>query len=140
MQLKTKNTLTIVSTLLIGMLIGFLISGRLTKMRMDNMRESFMQGGGMERHLMRALNPTDEQRNEIAPIFDRYSQVMSEQLFEHQSERDQIYTEFETELKPYLNDRQIERLERIKMEQRRKFHGQKNMKRRGQRQYRGGNN
>ena len=109
MQLKTKNTLSIIGTLLVGMLIGFLISGRLTKIRMENMRENFMQGSGVEGHLMRVLDPNEEQMEDIAPIFDEFSEIMRNQMFEHHTERELIFKDFENELKPHLNNAQIER-------------------------------
>jgi len=121
MELKTKNTLIIVGTLLIGILIGFLVSGRLTKMRMENMRQNFMQGNAMERHLMRVLDPSEEQMHNIAPIFDKYSKIMRDQMFNHQFERERVFEDFQNELRPFLNQQQMDRLQNTKAEHNRRF-------------------
>jgi len=121
MQLRTKNTLIIIGTLLMGILIGFLVSGRLTKMRMESMRQNFMQGNGMERHLMRVLDPSEEQLLDVAPIFDKYSEIMRNQMFDHQIEREKVFEDFQNELRPYLNQQQMDRLQNIKGEHNRRF-------------------
>lgn len=138
MELKTKNTLIIVGTLLIGILIGFLVSGRLTKMRMDSMRQNFMQGNAMERHLMRVLEPSEEQMHDIVPIFDKYSGIMRDQMFNHQLERERVFEDFQNELRPFLNQQQMDRLQNVKSDHNSRFQNmQHNKMQKGRPNFRG---
>jgi len=144
MSSKLKNSLIIVATLLLGVIIGFLISGRFTKLRLDNMKLNFTEQG-MNRHMMKVLQPSPEQLDEISPIFDKYGEIRREQLFEHHQVQQKIFKDFEEELIPYLNDDQIKRLKEMKEGGRDRFPGMNNRNRSGkgqgrQQQHRRGNN
>ncbi len=82
MNLGLKNTLVIIRTLLLGVVIGFLVSGRLTRMRIENMRQDFARQG-MDYRFMRTLKPSPEQLEDIRPIFDKYNEIRREQFEEH---------------------------------------------------------
>lgn len=144
MNFRLKNSLIIVATLLLGIIIGFLVSGRFTKIRLDNMKQNFTDQG-MNRHMMKVLQLNPEQLNEINPIFDKYAEIRRDQLFEHHKVQQKIFEDFEEELRPYLSQNQMERLQRMKESSRNKFPGfnnDRNRPGRGQgRQYqRRGNN
>lgn len=120
MNSKTKNSLIIIGTLLIGIIIGFLVSGRFTAVRMDNMRTNFTDQG-MYRHIFQAINPDAKQMKDIKPIFDKYSEIRKNQLYDHYENQRLMFKDFELELTPYLNQNQIERLHRMKNNFREKF-------------------
>ena len=122
MDLRVKNTLIVVGTLLIGIIIGFLVNGRLTSMRMDNMRQNFIERG-MERQLMNVIDPSPEQMEKIRPVFYDFEEKRHQQLFEHRDEQREIFEEFEDELKPYLSSEQLERLQLLKDKNRKRFQG-----------------
>ncbi len=113
MNLGLKNTLVIIGTLLLGVVIGFLVSGRLTRMRIENMRQDFARQG-MDYRFMRTLKPSPEQLEDIRPIFDKYNEIRREQFEEHLQKQRKIFGEFESELRPYLSPRQLDKMERIK--------------------------
>jgi hypothetical protein len=113
MNLRLKNTLVIVGTLLLGVVIGFLVSGRLTRIRIENMRQDFARQG-MDYRFMRALDPSPEQMEDIRPIFDKYNEIRREQFEEHLERQRRIFGDFESELRPYLSPRQLEKMDRIK--------------------------
>lgn len=120
MDLRIKNTLIVVGTLLIGIIIGFLVNGRLTSMRMDNMRQNFIERG-MERQLMNTINPSPEQMEKIMSVFNDFEEKRRRQLFKHRDEQREIFEEFENELKPYLSSEQLERLQELKDKNRKRF-------------------
>ena len=122
MDLRIKNTLIVVSTLLIGIVIGFLISGRLTELRMENMRQDFMERG-MERQLVRVLKPSPEQMQELRPILDKYAEIRRESFIEHRQLQKQIFDDFEEELKPHLSQKQFLRLQQLKKKNIERFQG-----------------
>ena len=113
MKLEIKNSLIIVSTLLLGIIIGFLVSGRLTKVRMEKMKSSFIEDG-FSRQLMRTLKPSEEQLKAMRPIMDKFAKIRREKFKDHRAEQSKIFDDFEDELKPILSDDQIERLEEMK--------------------------
>lgn len=143
MGFKLKNSLIIIATLILGIIIGFLISGRFTKVRLDKMKQNFTEQG-MNRHMMKVLQPSPEQLEQIRPIFDKYGEMRREQLFEHHQLQQEIFQEFEQELKPHLNKEQIERLQEMKDGSRDRFPGMNNRNRpgkgQGRQQHRRGNN
>lgn len=122
MDLRIKNSLIVVGTLMIGIIIGFLISGRLTEMRMENMRQNFMERG-MERQLMKVLKPSPEQMQELRPILDKYAEIRKESLIEHRQSQKQIFSDFEEELKPHLSQEQFLRLQQLKEKNIERFQG-----------------
>ncbi len=113
MNLKLKNTLIILATLFLGIVIGFLINGRLSQMRIDSMRENFTQKG-MDYSFMRALDPTPSQMENIRPILDKYNDIRMENLETHWKQQKEILDAFESEIKPYLTDQQIKKLNSLK--------------------------
>ena len=61
MKTRIKFTLLLVSTLIIGMVIGFLISGRITSTRVERMRNHYTEIG-FNREFMKIINPSSDQR------------------------------------------------------------------------------
>ncbi|PLX01665.1 MAG: hypothetical protein C0595_14085 [Marinilabiliales bacterium] len=140
MNLQLKNTLIIIATLFLGIIIGFLVNGRLSQIRIDNMRQNYAQKG-MDYRFLRALNPTDKQMKVIRPIFDKYNNIRMENLEEHWKTEREIFDNFEEELKPHLTTEQINRLSRIKQKFNNKPPGFENHNRgKGRKQRRGNRN
>ena len=69
---------------------------------------------GFKREFIRVLSPTPEQMEEIKPILKKYSDLNRELMGDHRSEQKDLFLELQQELKPYLTEEQIERMERIK--------------------------
>jgi len=138
MNLRLKNTLIIIATLFLGIVIGFLVNGRLSQIRIDNMRQNYAQKG-MDYRFMRVLNPTDKQMKVLRPIFDKYNNIRMENLENHWKTQREIFDNFEEELKPHLTMEQINRLNRIKQNFGNQPPGFENRKRGKGRNHRGRN-
>jgi len=120
---KIKFTGIIIGTLLIGFVIGFLTNGRLVKSRIDRM-QSFYTEKGADRAFMRVLDPTPEQMEKIQPILRRHAQQNRELLNQHRGEQQALFLELEEELKPFLTQEQIEKLNDLKQRWRQRFNRQ----------------
>lgn len=113
MNNKIKFTGIIIGTLLIGFVIGFLTNGRLVKSRIDKM-QSFYTEKGANQAFIRVLDPTPEQMEKIRPILQRHAQQNRELLTNHRIEQQAFFLELEDELRPFLTQEQMERLEGLK--------------------------
>lgn len=134
MNNKIKFTGIIIGTLLIGFVIGFLANGRLVKSRIDKM-QNFYTEKGANQAFIRVLDPTPEQMEKIRPILQRYAQQNRELLTNHRIEQQAFFLELEDELRPFLTQEQMERLEDLKgrWHQRFKRSGEKRSKGSGRR-------
>ena len=69
---KIKPLLSIVSILVIGFVLGFLVSGQITKNKMDK----FLRWGtedGFEEIVYETISPDTEQRTKLEPIIKKYA-------------------------------------------------------------------
>lgn len=113
MNNKLKYSLIIISTLLIGFIIGFLVSGRLTHQRMEKMKQNYADQG-FAHDFMHMIKPTPEQREELKPIFERYGDLNREMVQENIEAQRELFEGLEEEITPFLNEEQLERLQRFK--------------------------
>lgn len=110
--MKLKSILIIIATLLIGFVLGFLTNGQLTKQRI----EKFVHRGPYEGFKMRVLDiihPDQLQLEEIEPILDKYAKKMQETVAQSKYSMKTLHDDMMEELEPYLNDYQIQKLERV---------------------------
>ena len=112
MKKPLSYTLIIVATLIIGMAIGFLINGRLTQKRMKRMKDTFTEQG-FHRDFERAIQATPEQMLELQPIVDGFAKKQRDQMHSFRTDRRLLFEEFREEIKPYLTDEQLDRLEKM---------------------------
>ncbi len=112
MNLKLKNSLILTGTLILGIIIGVLISGRAMHYKMNNAR-SFYTERGFNRQLMRVIKPTDKQMKQLRPLFQKQAKK-NQTLFKRCKEkRDELFIEFRNELENYITDEQMERFDRM---------------------------
>lgn len=109
MNKKLKILSILILTLLIGVIIGFLISGRITSHRIESMKSNYKETG-FGKEIMRIIKPTQEQRQLIAPIFRQYAQKNRELMGTMHEEQMLVFDELKESLKEVLDDDQIERL------------------------------
>lgn len=113
MNTRAKSALVIVTTLIIGILIGvFVLVPPIAKhhfKRIASMRhpEGFIKG--ME-HMIR---PSEAQAPEVHRLLDRYSQRFDEINDRHHAEMTALMDSLRTDLSPVLTDEQNERLDRM---------------------------
>jgi hypothetical protein len=112
MNSKIKYSLIIISTLLIGMVIGFLIGGRITSSRVENMR-SYFTNQGFNSEFMRIIKPTPEQRDIIIPILEKHAVQNRELMINFHKGQKDLLVNLKTELDSHLGDEQIDRLNHV---------------------------
>jgi hypothetical protein len=125
MNSRTKNSLIIIGTLLIGIIIGTLISGRYTKIRMDSIRSGYSDQGVFD-NMMRVIDPSPQQMRDIEPAFDRYLERRRDRFNRHYDDQILNMQEFENEIRPCLNNGQIERLRMMKNRKQERFQNYNN--------------
>ena len=118
----SRNTLIIIGTLILGFAIGFLVNGWLTRIRIDNMRQDFAQRG-MQRQIMRIIQPDAAQMKELQPIFDKYNTIRLENMESHFEQQRKIFNEFKSEIKPCLRKDQLMKLDSFQQNMRSEFPG-----------------
>lgn len=111
--MKTKTILIIALTLIIGFIIGFFTSGRIARQRMKHFRDMMDKPKQETLHLMRRLDLTSDQENQIRPILDSMLPIQAQLRKEHKTQMDSARAIMFNQLKPLLNDAQIKKVERI---------------------------
>ena len=112
MKTKFKYSLILVSTLLIGMVVGFLISGRITSTRVDKMK-NYYTDTGFNREFMNILRPSPEQRDEIIPILRKYAGYNRALMADFREGQKDLFFDLRSELGEYLDDDQLKRLDHV---------------------------
>ncbi|MCF6170179.1 MAG: YhcB family protein [Bacteroidales bacterium] len=137
MNEKIKFTAIILGTLIIGFVIGFLTNGRLVKSRIDRM-QSFYTEKGANRAFVHVLEPTPAQMEKIRPILQEHAVENRDLLFTYREDQEALFLHLEDELRPYLTDEQMEKLEELKHRWQGRFQGKGMMRGRGGPGHRGG--
>ena len=105
-----KGILTIIGLIALGFTAGFFTHRQVTIKQVQKVRE-IGQAPGFQRHLLKYLEPTEDQREQLAPIIRRYGQQMGDQMKEHRQERKTLVDSMHEEIKPLLTDEQLEKLD-----------------------------
>jgi len=114
--MKTKSIIILIVTLIIGFAIGFMTNSHLTQQRI----QSFVKMGtsdGFKEKLYHVIKPDELQRVEIDPILEKYGGEIHEAVNISRKKMKSINEQMMQELKPHLNDDQIERM--VKVQERR---------------------
>lgn len=127
MNNKQKYTLTLLAVLIIGMILGFLINGRLVNRRVDRLQEYFTERG-FGREFMMVLNPTPEQMEKIRPILKNYALKNHKNMMQYREGQAQLMINLQKDLKPYLNPDQIKRLSELRNRWDRRFWWRRRMR------------
>jgi hypothetical protein len=111
MTSKSKSTFIILIILIIGIIIGALVSGMLRKSRMDKFdRMSYHQR--FIRVMDRIIKPSEEERGALEKILRKHSEKMNKVREKHQAEIISIVDSLKIELEKILTDEQLARLEK----------------------------
>ncbi len=121
MNTKLKYSLIIISTLLIGMIIGFLIGGRITSTRIEKMR-SYYTNQGFNREFISIIKPTPEQRDVIMPVLRKHAVLNRELMIDFHKGQENLYIDLVNELKVHLDEEQINRLDLVLEKRKRRYH------------------
>ena len=110
MSAHTKTALVLLGTLVIGVVLGALLSGTLAQQRRD--RSAELRGPrGFVQHMERVIQPTsDEQWAEVLPILQEADDRNRALIRDAETEIAAALQELGEQLGPLLDERQLERL------------------------------
>ncbi|MCK4698727.1 MAG: hypothetical protein KAT38_00260 [Bacteroidales bacterium] len=133
MNTKIKSGIFLLTTLLIGFVIGFLTSTQVKESRIRELR-TFGSPEGFKYMMEHMLELDDEQKDAIWPVVDEYAKKNFELMKNFRGEFSVLMKEFHKELTPYLTPEQIERLNKFG-ERGREMRGKGEFPRGGKRRY-----
>lgn len=133
MNTKIKSGIFLLTTLLIGFVIGFLTSTQVKESRIRELR-SFGSAEGFKFMMEHMLELDDEQKDVIRPVVDKYAKKNFELMKNFRGEFSVLMKEFHKELTPHLTPEQIERLNKFG-ERGREMKGRGESPRGGKRRY-----
>ncbi len=119
MNLQLKNSLILTGTLVLGIIIGLLIGGRIMHSKVENVR-NFYTEQGFNRQIMKVIKPTPEQKKQLQPIFRKQARKNQALFTECQKKHHELMENFRDELKNYLTDEQMMRLDRMERNMRKR--------------------
>ena len=128
MNTKLKYTLAFVVVLLIGFVLGFLVSGRLIHDRVNRMQKYYTPKG-FRYEMRRVLRPTPEQIKKMRPVLEKYARRNRENMMDFRQRQAELLQNLFRDLKPFLTPQQVERLKRVE-ERRMRFMQQRKMQHR----------
>ena len=120
MNNKQKYILSLLAVLIIGMVLGILITGRIVNRRVDRLQEYFTEQG-FGRQFMMVLDPTPEQMAKIRPILRDYAMKNHENMIQYRKGQAELMINLQKDLKPYLTSDQIRRLDDLRNRWDRRF-------------------
>lgn len=120
--MNVKSSAIIVVTLLVGMLIGFFVAGRLADKRIKHLEEISRDHRKEGKKLAERLQLTENQRDSLRPIMQEHLKAKHELMSEHRKEMDSLRDEMFSSIRPKLNQEQLNRLDRMKKRAERRAH------------------
>jgi hypothetical protein len=111
MKMETKTVLIVLGTLILGMIIGALISGAFARHRIRRFM-SMGEPGRLEAHVERIIDPDESKREAVREILRKHSERFLEIHSQFEGEMLALRDSLRKDLDPILTDEQKERLER----------------------------
>ncbi len=103
---KSKATLILILTLILGILIGGMGSNYIRAKRIGRMA-GMRKPEGFREVLVRVIKATPEQREAIFAITDKHHEQFAKQLEEHMAMVEANFDSMKAELKPILTEEQL---------------------------------
>lgn len=110
MNTRIKSGILLLTTLMIGFVIGYLTSTQIKGSRIRELR-TFGSAEGFKFMMEHMLELDDEQKEVIEPIVNQYAKENFELMKNFRGEFILLMKDFRSELKPHLTNVQIRRLE-----------------------------
>ncbi len=123
MNTKVKYGLSLFVMLLIGLILGFLITGRIVQRKINRLQKYYTEQG-FRSEFMRTLKPTTEQLHEIRPILIRYGQRNHVNMMMFRKRQLQLLLHLQKDLKPFLKPSQNNRIEKLEKRWRKRLRQQ----------------
>lgn len=112
MNQNIKSILLISLTLAIGFVAGFMTHGQLSQNRFQQMRSRMGKPNGYIEYMKRVMEVTEEQDVYVQPILELFAPIMKEHHHQFRREVKLMIDSLSTELSPYLEKEQLEKLKR----------------------------
>ncbi len=111
--MNVKSSAIIIVTLLLGMLIGFFIAGRLADRKIKHLEEISRDHRKEGKRLAERLMLTENQLDSLKPIMQDHLKAKHHLMNEHRNEMDSLRNEMFNSIRPKLDKKQLNRLERM---------------------------
>ena len=111
--MKTAKIILAISGLIgIGFIAGFMSQRYIAKERIEKVR-GLGRGMGMQDRLFHAIDATEEQKTNLAPIIEGYSLELDSNVRSFKLYHRSIIDSMHADLKPYLSPEQVEKLDQL---------------------------
>ena len=108
---RTKSILILVSTLLLGVLLGAVLNSWLAQDRFERLH-AMRSADGFERMVERHVQPvSDEQAAQLSTALEEWAPRMAQQRRAHRRETRALMDSLRADLQPILNEEQMQRLD-----------------------------
>jgi len=112
--MKIRAIILTISTLLLGFILGILVSAQIRYYRLKPVR-LFFSGERFREGLYRILEPDEKQAEVINQILSRYAKENNLIMVDFRRKTDSLMKEFWKEIEPALTREQVERLKELEM-------------------------
>jgi hypothetical protein len=110
--MKTKPILIIVTTLIIGFVLGMLTSAQIRHFRLNQFRVFFSEDRFRD-GFYRTIQPDEQQKAKIDIVLDKYARINGDLQRSFRNELDSTMKAFHREIDSYLSKDQIRRLKEM---------------------------
>ncbi len=107
--MKTKTILLLVLTLLMGILIGALTTGRVTRYRVEKIK-SWNTREGFRNHLFDIMEATEMQQKALIPVLDSFSNIHWQLMNKNWENQNKFYDSMYQAIQPMMDEQQFDRL------------------------------
>ena len=118
MNTRTKSSLVIIGTLLIGMILGAVITGGIMRNRVFDRMERLRTAEGFKHRMEKIIQPDEDQRAKVNEIleehFSRMQRLGDVMRQDFETRNDSLYQELEQVLRPDQIERLKQRMERLR--------------------------
>lgn len=107
--MKTKYILLLVLALLIGVLIGSLTTGRITRKKVEKIK-SWNTREGFRTHLFDIMEATKDQQEKLRPMLDSFSDLHWKMINKNWEVQNEFYDEMYKSIEPKIEKQQFKKL------------------------------
>jgi uncharacterized membrane-anchored protein YhcB (DUF1043 family) len=119
--MKTRALLTIIISLITGIILGFLISGQITRLKTRDIRSTSSKES-LKTRTYDMIKPTEEQKQKLDPIVKDYAELFDSMRQETHRGFLFLIDQYHNSLTPYLTEEQVTILDEFGKAMRHKKH------------------
>lgn len=103
--MKTKYIILLIGALIVGIIIGSLATGRVTRNKIERIK-SFNTKEGFREHFFKIIEATEEQQKQLTPILDSFGERQKEMMKKHWEMQKLMFDEMDSLINPLLSPEQ----------------------------------